>query len=1231
MWRACKIGILSLLAVTTGFLALLSVPVLANSLTESLPVYGDAWWWTSAYGCGNDGTPVQVTGVGQNTDGAGPVVQQFGAGPPTLPAGAYWVGQTVSGTITNGNPGYPGTSHVGVDYTFGCINAPYGGGYGYAAGMLGGQLSLGAGASSVDYSGELEAPWDSAVQSVQAPGWNFPGIVVGGAQDYGYSTSNNSTTMDYAFIPSNIGVQEVYSGNGTQVTVSWNPDGNDSGTTYTLQRETLDAGGAAVGWTTIYQGTATGFQTSDQSCGHGYGYRVQANGPQASTPWDASAEWDEHPCGESVAGAAATAVTVSWPLVTANAVPAIVWCEEGTPAGGVSCRQKRFDIGAGATSATLTGLVANAEYAVWACTATDGWGCPEVNVWTHAAVPTLNLDNNPSGLGYDQQPVTWTATGNAPGTVYRLRQGSFTPSGGGSYSWIYTGTGSSAVGGQNAGGSYAYWVFAENFGYGNARTSPSNGLATQVASTPVLTTTGTTTATISWSAVAAVQTTGVACTVANSTWHWFYPGPATGGATSLQVTGLQANTQYYCATYAIASNQGIQWWQGAPAAYTAAEPPIPGSLRAAQASVWASWGGNGNPGGTTFQYSVVPAGSGPVGGGRDMTTATAVTVSTDSLNQAIVCGTAYTVEVQAMSGSGVWTGWVGDGTVTTVPCAPTITGGDGGLGWAPTSGRGYVTLSWSAVPGATGYTLYVWDGATYEAFDLGESTQWDSRHALIYPPDTALYPNVTEASKSAPMFSHNAGGRNLRDRPLDLYCTTGTNYCTTSPAQNYWFTIAAYNAAGSSARFQVPGSSAPASSYYEPTLPLQTDPAAPTITNWSLNGGAAYTYSSTVSFSLAAAEGTSGIAAYALSNDGSTWQTTALSGCAVDQVAPCRTSLSTGGVWTLLPGPGSKTVWGKVESAAGVWSSPMATTVYVNVDQTVPTVDVTLDGGAGATSGTAVTVAVDVSDPAAQNTPLTWQVRYSSNGGETWSAWQSEGTAMHWSSRWTIPGGASGERTVLAQVENNDDNLGQGGATVYYAAPGGGGGAGLPAGSGGQGHACVWPVDGTDVAATCVISSQVAVPLSPPSGAVQMRLSLDDATWGPWQAAATGVAVDLGASPGAKTVWVEYRDGAGTVVAESPIYYVYDPAGPSVDAAWAGDASATDGAGQATLDVQAADDVGPVAMTVTVTENGAQLYSGAYRNSLPLTLTGSGYQMVQVTVSDAGGNQTSTQLGIYVL
>ena len=430
-------GLRYLLPVMTlvGTLALLSAPALANSVTESLPTSGGGFWWTQSYGCADSGNPIWPSGVAQNNDGSGGVVQPFDAGPPTLPSGAYWVGQSVAGTITNGSPSYPGTSSVGVAYTFGCVNYLYNApGYGYIAEASGSPLNLGPGASSVNYNLDLTVPWDSAVQSTMWSGRGFPGVWVGGEQNYGYSTSNDSTTMYYAYTPTGINAQQVRpvsSSNDAQATVSWNANGNDSGTQYLVRRETLNSGGVVTGWTTVYQGTATSFTTTDQSCGYGYKYRVQATAGPATdwTPTDTSAEWDEFPCSEAVVGASTTSVTVSWPQVTPSTVPEIVWCEEGTPAGGVSCSQSRFTLGAGTTSATITGLAPNTEYAVWACSATNDWGCPMVNAWTYAAVPTLNINNNTNGLGYDQQPFTWTTNGNAPGTVYDLQQGTYAQSG----------------------------------------------------------------------------------------------------------------------------------------------------------------------------------------------------------------------------------------------------------------------------------------------------------------------------------------------------------------------------------------------------------------------------------------------------------------------------------------------------------------------------------------------------------------------------------------------------------------------------------------------------------------------------------------------------------------------------------------------------------------------------------------------------------------------------------
>jgi hypothetical protein len=416
-----------------------------------------------------------------------------------------------------------------------------------------------------------------------------------------------------------------------------------------------------------------------------------------------------------------------------------------------------------------------------------------------------------------------------------------------------------------------------------------------------------------------------------------------------------------------------------------------------------------------------------------------------------------------------------------------------------------------------------------------------------------------------------------------------------------------------------------------PTLPLQTDPNAPVVTSWSVNNGGTYTYASKVSFSLDATESPSGIAAYALSNDGGAWTTYGEGGCTVGQVAACQSTLAATGTWTLPPGPGAKTVYARVESAAGVWSAAQATSVYVNQDQATPVVNVTLDGGAASTSSTSATAAVSVSDPAAKAASATWESRVSLDGGQTWSAWTPEGTSGAWTMSVTLPGGASGQRQVLVQAENSDHNLGQGGASIYFAAPGAGSGAGggtpvIP-------KACTWPVGGTSVAAECVAQPAVTVPLSPPASAVEMRASLNGVDWGPWEPVASSLPTNLGAAPGLKSLWVEFRDAQGNVTvdpSDDPGYFVLDPGPPTVRASWVGGAAATDSSGNATLQLQASDPVGVIGMSLSVSENGSYLYQGPFKVSLPLTLNGSGFQQVQVVVVDVGGNAASAAEGIYV-
>lgn len=166
------------------------------------------------------------------------------------------------------------------------------------------------------------------------------------------------------------------------------------------------------------------------------------------------------------------------------------------------------------------------------------------------------------------------------------------------------------------------------------------------------------------------------------------------------------------------------------------------------------------------------------------------------------------------------------------PSIPTINGSYLMLTWSPEQGLGSVNLSWKPVSGATGYKVKIFNGNSYESFDVGNVTTWNTRGKNIFP-KRSLVESWDDNSKTT-VFNHNNGnnaGSNYGefwDNPNLLYRKTiGTEY---DAHTNYWFRVSAYNLYGESAY----------SSAYSPQLPNRTDLVNPTFpiiiplnTNWT--------------------------------------------------------------------------------------------------------------------------------------------------------------------------------------------------------------------------------------------------------------------------------------------------------------------------------------------------------------------------------------------------------------
>ncbi|MDD3315659.1 MAG: DNRLRE domain-containing protein [Syntrophaceticus sp.] len=136
------------------------------------------------------------------------------------------------------------------------------------------------------------------------------------------------------------------------------------------------------------------------------------------------------------------------------------------------------------------------------------------------------------------------------------------------------------------------------------------------------------------------------------------------------------------------------------------------------------------------------------------------------------------------------------------PTAPTA----GAYGNAANSKSGYVNLSWAQVPGASGYKVLIFNGKSYENWDVGNITSWTTKNKGIWP-------KPAEIAAGRYALHYDGVGTELADDPHQVYTNAGTTYAN---RQNYWFRIKAYNTVSESNY----------SNASMPTLPDRSAPSA---------------------------------------------------------------------------------------------------------------------------------------------------------------------------------------------------------------------------------------------------------------------------------------------------------------------------------------------------------------------------------------------------------------------
>lgn len=198
------------------------------------------------------------------------------------------------------------------------------------------------------------------------------------------------------------------------------------------------------------------------------------------------------------------------------------------------------------------------------------------------------------------------------------------------------------------------------------------------------------------------------------------------------ITGLNPLQRYEFGLAPVLSDGGTDWWAGwATGTPYALTPGTPTFGSKGQTSLQVSWATVGNPSGTKYEFNWKASTS--------STWSSQTTTSTSLAVSSLTPGTTYDFRVRAFNLDNVPSAFSAVGSCPTVPATPTVLRGNSGpLGWSNSAGRGWVTLNWDPVPGATGYKVWVFDGNTYRPLDVGNVLSWDSRQAKIYPSESEL-------------------------------------------------------------------------------------------------------------------------------------------------------------------------------------------------------------------------------------------------------------------------------------------------------------------------------------------------------------------------------------------------------------------------------------------------------------------------------------------------------------
>jgi len=271
-------------------------------------------------------------------------------------------------------------------------------------------------------------------------------------------------------------------------------------------------------------------------------------------------------------------------------------------------------------------------------------------------------------------------------------------------------------------------------------------------------------------------------------------------------------------------------------------------------------------------------------------------------------------------------------------------------------------------------------------------------------------------------------------------------------------------------------------------------------------GGATYATSTSVSLTLSASDGASGVAQMSFSNDNSSWS--------------AWESYATSKPWTLSTGDGSKTVYVRYTDNAGNISTPISANIILDTQSPSAAVN------ALATYQASLTFDVTWSGTDATSGLANYDVQYQDNSG-AWTDWQAATTATTGS----FTGQDNHTYAFRARARDNAGNgssyaAGDTQTAIDVTQP-----TAVSLVINGGALSTTAPNVSLNVTATDANPSSRAVPTGSPrsSGVAQVSFSNDGSIWSNWQTYSTNASWSLTVGDGTKTVHARVRDTAGNV------------------------------------------------------------------------------------------------------